>query len=66
MNTIYLLTEFIKDIKAAETVNRDIAVIELISNRLDKCLDTYITALNKDVDYLEARNHIRLMRKLSK
>lgn len=66
MNSIKCLNSFIHDIQEAEKIDKETAMIELITNRLDKCLDTYITTLNKDIHYLKYRNQLKMIRKLSK
>lgn len=66
MNHVNILTAFIKDLQDAEKLDRESVMIQLIENRLDKCLDTYITTLNKDIRYLKARNQLKMIRKLTK
>ena len=66
MSSIIILNNIIDDIHAAQKVDRESVIIELITNRLDICLDTYINTLNKDVQYLKARNHLKMIRKLTK
>ena len=48
MNHVNILTAFIKDLQDAEKLDRESVMIQLIENRLDKCLDTYITTRTED------------------
>lgn len=66
MSAIIILNNIIDDIHAAQKVDRESVMIELITSRLDTCLDAYINTLNKDVQYLKARNHLKMIRKLTK
>ncbi len=66
MTSIDRLNLFITDIQEAQKVDRESAMIELITTRLDKCLNTYIVTLNKDIHYLKERNQLKLIRNLTK
>ena len=66
MDTESLLKSFIDDLESAKKYDRDEIIINAISFRLDKCLDSYITNLNKDLQYLKDRKQINLLRKLNR
>ena len=66
MNSISILKNFAEDLKRAKTEDKDEVIMTLIQERLDACLNTYITTLNKDITYLQHRNQLKLARKLSK
>lgn len=67
MNNIQnILESFISDIAEAKKYTREEIIIQVISERLDKCLTSYVTMLNKDIQYLKHRKEINLIRKLNK
>ena len=66
MESSQILMSFLRNIQEAKNVDRDTVMMELISKRLEKCTDIYIKTLSKDLDYLKARNEIKLIRKLTK
>ena len=66
MESSQILMSFLRNIQEAKNVDRDTVIMELISKRLEKCTDIYIKTLTKDLDYLKARNEIKLIRKLTK
>ena len=66
MLTRNILESFIYDIEDAKKYDREEVIIQVINQRLDKCLASYVTALNKDLQYLKHRKEINLVRKLNK
>ena len=66
MSSVQVLLEFLEDINVAKEQDKESTIIELITARLDKTLDTYISTLNKDSKYLRYRNSIKLAKRLSK
>lgn len=66
MNRIHVLNDLLLDIKEAQEKDKDTVILNIITERLDTCLNSYIKILNKDVEYLQHRNNLKLVRKISK
>ena len=61
-NTLLII---IKDLQKYKK-DRDTSLFESISRRLNTSLSIYMEELNKDTEYLENRNELKLVKKLNK
>lgn len=61
-----IITSFLFDIQEAKKFDREHALLEYITSRLDTALDNYIETLDKDAEYLKFRNNLKLAKRLNK